>query len=78
MTVWFMRRLHCGDAIQTVDGIAITFGNDVVASLRCEEFTLFRAGSPPALKEWEHQQMIVETTCCARESVRMRCTTEAR
>jgi hypothetical protein len=22
--------------------------------------------------EWEHQQMIVETTCCARESVRKR------
>ena len=40
--------------------------------LLCEEFTLFRAESPPALEEWKHQQMIVETTCCARENVRMR------
>jgi hypothetical protein len=31
MAVWFMRWLHCGDAIQTVDGIARTIGNDVVA-----------------------------------------------
>jgi hypothetical protein len=31
MAVWFMRWLHCGDAIQTVDGIAITIGNDVIA-----------------------------------------------
>jgi hypothetical protein len=37
-----------------------------------EEFTLFRAESPPTLEEWEHQQMIVETTCCARKNVRMR------
>ena len=37
MTVWFMRRLHCGDAIQTVDGIAITFGNEVVASAALRE-----------------------------------------
>jgi hypothetical protein len=34
--------------------------------LLCEEFTLFRAES------WKHQQMIVETTCSARENVRMR------
>src|SRR5882672_1211992 len=32
----------------------------------------FRAESPPALEEREHQQMIVETTCCARENARMR------
>jgi hypothetical protein len=25
----------------------------------------------------KHQQLIVETTCCAREAVRLRCTTEA-
>jgi hypothetical protein len=37
-----------------------------------EEFTLFRAESPPTLEEWEHQQMIVDTTCCARKNVRMR------
>jgi hypothetical protein len=40
--------------------------------LLCEEFTLFRAESPPALEAWEHQQMIVETTCCARANLRMR------
>jgi hypothetical protein len=28
--------------------------------------------SPLALEAWKHQQMIVETTCCARGSVRMR------
>src|SRR5882672_12699938 len=31
MAVWFMRWLHCGDAIQTVDGIATAIGNDVIA-----------------------------------------------
>jgi hypothetical protein len=31
MAVWFMRLLHCGDTMQTVDGIAITIGNDVIA-----------------------------------------------
>jgi hypothetical protein len=40
--------------------------------LLCEEFTLFRAESPAALEAWKHQQMIVETTCSARENVRMR------
>ena len=38
-----MRLLQCADTIQTADGIAITIGNDVVAPLRCEEFTLSRA-----------------------------------
>jgi hypothetical protein len=32
----------------------------------------FAPESPPTLEEWDHQQMIVETTCCVRESVRMR------
>jgi hypothetical protein len=31
MAVWLMRWLHCGDTIQTVDGIAMTIGNDVIA-----------------------------------------------
>jgi hypothetical protein len=43
MAVWFMRWLQCADTIQTADGIAITIGNDVIAPLLCEEFTLFRA-----------------------------------
>ena len=43
MAVWFMRWLPCADTIQTPDGIAITIGNDVIAPLRREEFTLFRA-----------------------------------
>jgi hypothetical protein len=38
-----MRWLQCADTIQTADGIAITIGNDVVAPLLREEFTLFRA-----------------------------------
>jgi hypothetical protein len=38
-----MRGLQCGDPIQTADGIAIAIGNGVVARLRCEEFTRFRA-----------------------------------
>jgi hypothetical protein len=33
---------------------------------------LFRAESPPALEEWEQQQMIAETSYCARDNVRMR------
>ena len=55
--------------IQTADGIARTIGNDVIAGLLFEEFTLFRAAGAG---KWEHQQMIVETTCCIRENVRMR------
>jgi hypothetical protein len=43
MAVWFMRRLQCADTIQTADGIAMTIGNDLIAPLRCEESTLFRA-----------------------------------
>ena len=43
MAVWFMRWLQCADTIQTADGIAITIGNDVIAPLLWEEFTLFRA-----------------------------------
>jgi len=38
--------------------------------LPCEEFICFTPKSPPTPEEWEHQQMIVETTCCACENVR--------
>ena len=31
MAIWFLGWLHCGDTIQTVDGIAMTIGNDVIA-----------------------------------------------
>ena len=67
-----MRWLQRADTIQTADGIAVTIGNDVVVRLLGEEFTLFAPKSPLTLQDWEHQQMIVETTCRARENVRMR------
>jgi hypothetical protein len=77
MAVWFTRWLQCADTILAdtmlaADGIAITIGNDVIAPLLCEKFTLFRAEIVTTPEKWEHQQMIVETTCCARENVRMR------
>ena len=37
-----------------------------------EESTCFTSKSPPTPEAWKHQQMIVETTCCARANVRMR------
>ena len=43
MAVGFIRWLQRADTIQTADGIAITIGNDVIAPLRREELTLFRA-----------------------------------
>jgi len=43
MAVGFIRWLRCADTIQTADGIAITVGNDVIAPLRDEALTLFRA-----------------------------------
>jgi hypothetical protein len=77
MAVGFIRWLQCADTIPTADGVAMTIGNDVIAPPRREEFTPSRAGIAPA-RAWKHQQMIVETTCCARENLRMRCTTGAR
>jgi hypothetical protein len=46
--------------------------------LLCEEFALSRAELALTREARKHQQMIVETTCCARENVRMRSPTEAR
>jgi len=40
--------------------------------LFCEESALFHAKTAPAPDVREHQQMTVETTCCAREYARMR------
>ena len=40
--------------------------------LFCEEFSLSRAEIATDAELWEHQQMIVETTCGARENVRVR------
>jgi hypothetical protein len=77
MAVGFIRWLQCADTIPTAGGIAMTIGNDVIAPLRREEFTLSRAGIATGAGV-KHQQMIVETTCCARENMRMRCTTGAR
>jgi hypothetical protein len=67
-----MRWLRRADTIQTADGIAVTIGNDVVVRLLGEEFTLFAPKSPLTPEDWEHQQMIVETTCCTCKNVRMR------
>ena len=36
--------------------------------LLCEESTLFHVEIATDAEQWEHQQMIVETTCCAREN----------
>jgi hypothetical protein len=43
MAVCFIRWLQCADTLRTADSIAITIGNDVIAPLRHEELTLFRA-----------------------------------
>ncbi len=43
MAVYFIHWLQCADTIQIADSIAITIGNDVIAPLRGEEFSLFRA-----------------------------------
>ena len=43
MAVGILRWLRRADTIQAADGIAITIGNDVIAPLRHEELTLFRA-----------------------------------
>jgi hypothetical protein len=51
-----MRGLQCADPIQTVDGIAIAGGNDVVAPLACEEFTRFRAEIGPGAKSRQRQK----------------------
>jgi hypothetical protein len=67
-----MRGLQCGDPIQTADGIAIAMGDAVVAPLACEEFTRFCAEIAPDAETVTTPKMIVETTCCARENVRMR------
>ena len=67
-----MRWLQCADTIQTADGIAVTIGNDGVARLPGEDFTLFAPKSPPTPEAWEHQQMIVEITRCTRDNVRLR------
>jgi len=67
-----MRGLQCGDPIQTADGIAIAGGNDAVLPLAWEEFTRFRAEIVPDAETAGTPKMIVETTRCARESVRRR------
>jgi hypothetical protein len=47
MAVCFMGWLQCTDTLRTADSIAIAIGNDVIAPLRHEEFTLFRAEIAP-------------------------------
>jgi hypothetical protein len=44
MAVGFIRWLQCADTIPTADGIAMTIGNDVIASPRRDEFISSRAG----------------------------------
>jgi hypothetical protein len=67
-----MRWLQRAETIQTADGIAVTIGNDVVVRRLGGEFTLFAPKSPLTLQDWEHQQMIVETTSCTCKNLRMR------
>ena len=57
------------DTIQAAGRIAITIGNDVIAPLLCEEFTLLRGEL--ATTALQHQQMIVGPTHCAGDNVRM-------
>jgi hypothetical protein len=40
--------------------------------LPCEQFVLFHAKIATGAGRVEHRQMIVKTTCCTRESLRMR------
>ena len=58
-----MRGLQCGDPIQTAGGIAKAGGNEVVAPLRCQEFTRFRAETATDAETAATPKMIVETTC---------------
>jgi len=50
----------------------VTIGNDVIAPLLCEEFTLFRGELATTALQVEHQQMIIEPTYCAGDNVCMR------
>ena len=59
------------DTIQAAGRIAVTIGNDVIAPLLCEEFTLFRGELATTALQVEHQ-MIIEPTYCASDNVRMR------
>ena len=72
----FMRWLRRADTIRQPIDIATAIGNDVSVPLPCEESPL-RADIPPMLPKRESRQMIIETTCRARENARMR-STEAR
>jgi hypothetical protein len=47
-------------------------GNDVIAPLHCEEFTLFRGEPATMALQVEHQQMIIGPTYCAGDNVRER------
>jgi hypothetical protein len=64
---WLQRRHDSGRRC-----IAVTIGNDVIAPLLCEEFTLFRGELATTALQVEHQQMIIEPTYCAGDNVRMR------
>ena len=71
MTVGFMRWLQRRQ-IQAAGRIAVTIGNDVIAALLREEFTLFRGGFAATALQVAHQQMIIGPTNCAGDNVRMR------
>jgi hypothetical protein len=74
MTPGFMRWLLRADT-QPID-IATASGSGVLAAPLCEE-SLLRAEIVPTRPNRERRQLIIETTCRARESGRMR-STEAR
>jgi hypothetical protein len=66
MTPGFMRWLLRADTIRQPIDIATASGNDVLAALLCEE-SLLRAEIVPPLPNRERPQLIIETTCRARE-----------
>ena len=76
MTAGFMRWFIRADTIQSLMDMPLRLGT--TWSCRCfANNPCFAPKSCATTPKWERQQMIVETTCCAREDVRIR-STEAR
>jgi hypothetical protein len=52
--------------------MAVWFMRRLQCLLVANNSPCFTPKSPPTPEHWEYRQIIAETTCCARESVRMR------
>jgi hypothetical protein len=73
MAVWFKRWLQRAKTLQIADGIAIKIGRDSIKRLLGQQFTQARpATGHRRPKGANTKDMIVETTCCTRESACMR------